>query len=137
MRSTRTTMMSFSLLGLVALLAGCSSSGATYSVLDRQAGPDDELPSVVVEGSDEITFDTARYVGEHDDTRLWLARAERPDTVCLIVYPNDREWVVGCGAEGGAIGVGGPSGDFVVTPDGAPVPDDSLKVADNVFVATN
>jgi len=76
-------------------------------------------------------------VGEHDDTSLWLARAERPDTVCLIVYPNDREWVVGCGAGGGPIGVGGPSGDFVMTPDGAPAPDGSTKVTDNVYVITN
>lgn len=129
-------MMSVSLLSLAVLLAGCSSSGATYSALDRESEPADELPAVVAEGNDDIAVDTARYVGEYDGTGLWIARAESPDTVCLILYPNDRDWVAGCGAEGGPIGVGGPSGDFIVTPDGAPAPDDSDRVTDNVYVAT-
>jgi hypothetical protein len=131
------TMMSASLLGLAALLAGCSSSGATYSALDRDAESADELPGVVLEGGGDIDVDTARFVGEHDGVSLWLALAERPDTVCLVVYPNDQDWVTGCGAEGGPIGVGGPAGDYVLIPDGAPAPEDSSQLTDNVYVVTN
>ncbi|WP_404433886.1 hypothetical protein LG299_05100 [Microbacterium lacus] len=136
MRSTRVTMMSVSLLGLAALLAGCSSSGTNYSALDQQVKPGDELPRAIDNGGDEIAADTARFVGEHDGVSLWLARAERPDIVCLIVYANDQDWVTGCGAEGGPIGVGGPSGGYVLSPDGAPTPDGSRQLTDNVDVVT-
>ncbi|MCC2031442.1 hypothetical protein [Microbacterium allomyrinae] len=122
---------------MAVLMVGCSSTGVTYSALDREAEPADELPAVVIDGNDEIAVETARYVGEHGGAGLWLARTEEPDTVCLIVYPGDQDWVTGCGAEGGPFIVGGPSGEYAVGPDGAPAPEGSSQLTENVYVVTN
>lgn len=121
-------------LSVVLLLAGCSSSGVSYSVLDRAAEASDALPAAVVDGVDEIDIESARFIGARDGTSLWLAKAERTDTVCLVVYPNDEDWVVGCGAEGAELGVGGPSGDYALVPDGMPAREGATKITENVYL---
>ena len=93
---------------LAASLAGCAGGGASYAALERDVQASDELPEAVAEGSPDIDADSARYVGENDDVELWLARMDEPDSVCLVVYPNDSDWVAGCGADGSKVGSPGP-----------------------------
>jgi hypothetical protein len=134
MRTVRVAAVSASVIGLMVFVAGCSSSGVSYAVLDRDAQPSDQLPEQVIAGSTDIDPSTARLVGDHDGVDLWLTRAETADTVCLVVFPNEADWVVGCGAEGGGLGVGGPSGDYLVVSDGSPSPDGATKLSENVYV---
>ncbi|MGK3950967.1 hypothetical protein ACLKM7_01445 [Microbacterium sp. I2] len=119
---------------LAVLLGGCAGSGASYAALDRDIQASDELPELVAEGSTDIDADSARYVGEHEGVEFWVARMDEPDSVCLVVYPNDTDWVAGCGAYGGKLGVGGPSGDYLLVPDGLPAPEDTTKLTDNVYL---
>ena len=86
---------------------------------------------------EDIDEDTARFVGSYDGVDFWLARAETPDTVCLVVYPDDPNWVAACGGEGGGLGVGGLSGDYLVLPDGSPTPEDATKLAENLYSVTD
>lgn len=130
----RRSALIVSTLGLTLTLAGCSSSGVSYSILDREADAADELPAAVLATTDEIDGSTSQLAGEYDGSTFWLASAVRPDTVCLVVYPNEDDWVATCGAEGGPIGVGGPSGNYILGPDGMPAPEDATQVADNVYV---
>lgn len=123
-----------SALSLTLMLAGCSSSGVSYSILDRDADATDELPAAVVATTDEIDNSTSRLAGEHDGVTFWLARAVRPDTVCLVAYPNEDDWVAGCGAAGDTVRVGVPSGNYLLGPDRMLVPEDATQVADNVYV---
>lgn len=134
MKSAMSGVVSLSMVGLAVLLAACTSSGVSYAALEREAQPSDELPEVVAGGSDEIDADSARFVGEHDGADLWLARTEQPGNICLVVYPNDNDWVAGCGAEGGAMGVHVPSGKYVVAPDQAPTPEHATELSDNVYL---
>lgn len=119
------------------LLGGCAWSGASYEVLDRDRQASDELPEVVAAGSDDMDADSARFIGEHDGVEFWLARTDAPESVCLVVYPNDTDWVTGCGAYGGQLGVGGPSGDYLLMPDGLPAPEDATKLTENVYLVVD
>ncbi|NLP83800.1 hypothetical protein HF576_08075 [Microbacterium sp. CFH 90308] len=120
--------------GLTVILGGCAWTGGSYAALDRDRQPSDELPDVVEEAGSDMDADSARYVGEHDGVEFWLARTDEPESVCLVVYPNDTDWVTGCGGYGSRLGVGGPSGDYVLLPDGLPAPDDTTKLIDNVYL---
>jgi hypothetical protein len=119
--------------GLAVILGGCAWSGGSYAALDRDRQSSDELPEVVEEASSDIDAESARYAGEHDGVEFWLARMDEPESVCLVVYPNDTDWVIGCTAYGSRLGVGGPSGDYVLMPDGLPAPEDTTKLMDNVY----
>lgn len=136
MRSLRLTLVPGSLLGLAALLLGCSPGGANYAVLDRPVEPADEPPSIVADASDDIAADSARFVGEYKDAGLWLARSTAENGICLIVYPNPQDWVAGCTEVGEQLGVSGPVGAFFVLPDGSPTPIGTSQLTDNVFVVT-
>jgi hypothetical protein len=103
------------------LLAGCGMGERTYADLERESTATDappDLPEYAWDGADPST---ARFVGEHEGTRLWLARSEDAHGVCLVSVSDSAalEWVVGCsGAEG--IETQGPGGTFRAVPDGAP-----------------
>jgi hypothetical protein len=121
---------------LAVLLAGCASNGASYAALERDVQASDELPESVAAGTTDIDEDSARYSGEHDGVEFWLARMATPESVCLVVYPNDTEWVTGCGAYGSQLTVGGPSGDYVLVPDGLPAPENTTKLTENVYLVS-
>lgn len=57
-----------------------------------------------------------------------------PATVCLLAYPNEVDWVIGCGDLGGQSGVGGRGTQYMYQPDFAPAPKDSSKISANVYV---
>ncbi|MCP2635028.1 hypothetical protein K0817_000415 [Microbacterium sp. HD4P20] len=115
------------------LLSGCALGGTSYAALDRERQAGDELPEAVADGSDDIDADSARHVGEHDGVEFWLARMDEPQSVCLVVYPSDEDWVVGCSSDGGQLGVSGRSGVYSLVPDGAPVPTGATKITENLY----
>lgn len=135
MQLKRLTKMCVPILGVAALLTGCTSSGVTYSGLDGKAEAVDELPEIVQDSDAEIDVESARFVGEQDGASVWLARGEQPDTVCLVASEAD-DWVVSCGAEGGPMTVAGEPGKYVVVPDGAPAPENATELSDNVYFIT-
>ena len=84
------------------------------------------------DADDTLGPSSSRFVGEHDGNMLFLAKGKEPGTVCLAIYPNATDWVIGCGG-GSEFTVGGPSGGYTVRPDGAPGPELHREVASNVF----
>ena len=123
-----------------ALLSGCAqgtftSSSFTYSSLEADADSGDTLPREVVDAASNLAPDTARFVGEHNETSLWLAWGVEGDSVCLVQYPNDGEWSASCNNAGGTMEVLSVDRErIVVVPDGAPVPDDAVVLTPNVYV---
>ena len=120
---------------LALALSGCIGVGSGFAVLDRDAEPEDVLPSGLPDFSDEdVEPSSSRFVGEHDGDQLYLAKS-KDGGICLLVAPeNPRDWVMGCGA-GIAVDVGGPSGNYLVRPDAAPAPEDSVRISPNVYAA--
>lgn len=124
--------------GLFAMLAltGCINLGSGFSALDRAAEAGDALPTDLPGYAyDNVDPASGRLVAEHDGNTLYLAKAKEADRVCLLVYSNSTDWVIGCGGAP-AFGAGGPSGSYLVRadgPDGAPKPDGYVEIAKNVF----
>lgn len=115
-------------------LTGCMNSGSGWAVLDREAEQGDALPADLPGYADDnLEPMSSRFVGEHDGNKLYLAKGNEANQICLLVYPDtSAEWVIGCGRSP-EFGVGGPSGGYVVRPDGAPIPEDYVEMATNVF----
>lgn len=114
-------------------LTGCIDPGSGYAVLDRDAVATDALPAdLPAYADDDLEPSSSRFVGEHDGNMLFLAKGKDPRSVCLVVYPNPTDWVIGCGG-GSEFGVSGPSGGYTVRPDGAPELELFNEVATNVF----
>lgn len=117
-------------------LTGCAGFGSDYAVLDREPDASDgvpELPSYAWHTADPAT---ARFVAEHDETSLWLMRAD-DDAVCLLAYVDSDTWILGCGGSGASsFGVGGAAGSFTVVPDGMPSPEGMAQLSENVFTST-
>jgi len=118
----------------VVALAGCINPGSGFAALDREAEPGDALPADLPNYADDNLEPTSsRFVGEHDGNALYLAKGKDANGICLLVYPDTAaDWVIGCGGSP-EFGVGGPSGGYIVRPDGAPAPQDYVEIATNVF----
>lgn len=122
--------------GTALLLSGCApwaSSG--YSVLDREVGTDDTLPTL--DESEPVLYDTSsvRFAGEYEGDRLFLARgADNGSALCLLVVADGADEALGgCGGDGLRVGSGGGP-DYQLWPDDAPVPDGAEQAAPNVLV---
>lgn len=118
-------------------LAGCFSSGYSYAIFDRQAEPSDAFPSDLPDyAADDLDPASSRYVTEHEGNALYLVKSsgDAAGGVCLLVYPdNSPDWVVACGGTPD-LGVGGPTGDYIVRPDAAPAPEKATQISTNIFV---
>ncbi|MFJ6550452.1 hypothetical protein [Microbacterium sp. NPDC091676] len=133
----RATLASVAVLSVVAL-SGCTGVGATYAVLDREAGARDEVPADLPGYAwDDVDQATARFVGEDEGTSLWLARARDDTSACLLAYADEESWVLGCGGDGAPFSLGGVTGTFTVVPDGAPAPEGMTRVSENVYTASS
>lgn len=130
--------LAVSLASLVTVvLSGCSGTTGGYAILDRPADSNDSVPSAVHDDEvDTMDLSTSRYVGENDGTQLWLGRGQDASTVCLLAYPNDESWVIGCAGPGRSTVDGSVAGRFVFQPDGYSTPEDSTAISDNVFFIT-
>ncbi|MGM1018013.1 MAG: hypothetical protein ACQEW8_10795 [Actinomycetota bacterium] len=115
-------------------LSGCTTPGHAYAVLDRDAQPTDavpdDLPPHAWRDADPAS---ARSVGEHDGTSLWLARGTDEAGTCLLAYADEEAWVISCGGEGAPFVLGGVAGSFTVVPDGSVVPDGATEISENVY----
>jgi hypothetical protein len=127
-----TSVVAVGLLAALAL-AGCVRAGSGFAVLDREGAPGDilptDLPDYAYEGLDPAS---SRFVGEHDGDRLYLAKGDH-STICLVVYPNNEDWFIGCGGGDGSGTVSGPSRAYQIRPDAAPAPTGAEEITQNVF----
>lgn len=115
-------------------LTGCVDTGPAFSVLDREAQEVDALPTDLPDYADDnLDPASSRFVGEHDGDRLYLAKGE-DSSVCLVIFPDDGEWVAGCSGDYAPFTVGSQALGYEVRPDSAPVPTGAERISENVFV---
>lgn len=133
-RRRTATGLTVALSAVAFALAGCTATGDTYSVLEQEAQPEDEVPSDLPSYAwDDADPTSARFVGEEEGTSLWLARASDDTGTCLLAYVDEETWVLGCGGDGAPFRVGGIAGSFTVIPDGAHPPDGMAAISENVY----
>jgi hypothetical protein len=116
-------------------LSGCAT-GEGFSDLSRKSTADDEWPSSLPEyAAENVNADSSRLVGHDGSTALYLAESTGPGGgVCLLIYPDDENWVVGCGTNGVSVGgCGNPT--YTVRGDGAPDGDENA-ISENVYVGS-
>lgn len=118
-----------------ATLSGCTAFSSGYAVLDRAVEPADAVPDAVAEqdSGDVADLSSARFVGEHSGSSLWLIRGLDEKTVCVLAYLDESQWGMGCGGETGPVEMSGPAGHFMALPDDYPAPDGATRVSDNVY----
>ena len=119
-----------------AALSGCTAFATTsYAVLDREAEPADALPDAFTEqdSGDVADLSSARFVGEHSGSSLWVLRGVDQGTICVLAYRDENAGGMGCGGERGPVEMSGPAGHFVVVPDDYPAPVGAVPVSDNVY----
>jgi hypothetical protein len=121
---------------VVGLTSGCLSQAAedpVYSDLVGEPTTQKATPAGLPDDIfDNFDRDTLRWVGEHEGSEVWLAAGNGDFAVCLLIYPNELDWVSGCG--GGGPSVSGPDGRrFSVVADGAPAPSNSVAISENVY----
>lgn len=138
MSNSRCTGIRASAPAVVAIVAlgfcSCAVSGPTYSVLAQDVQAEDALPEALPDyAGDEADLASARFVGEHDGSDLWLARAHDESRICLLAYADDDAWVLGCSGAGEPLGIGGVAGTFKVVPDGEPGPDGAVQISENLY----
>lgn len=116
-------------------LSGCTGSATSYAALDREAESADAVPFPVIEqdSGDAADLASARFVGEHSGSSLWLLRGVDQGTVCVLAYQDESAWGIGCGGEGGPVEMSGPAGHFITVPDGYTTPDGATRISDNVY----
>jgi len=114
-------------------LSACSPS-ATYVDLQEHTPAPEPLPALPPDALDStVDTTTARHIGSYESASLWLMRNE-PSGACLLVYPDDGDWYVGCSPRPTPFGVSGPAGDFVIQPDDHPAPPALIEqISGNVY----
>lgn len=121
-------------LGLTGCFGSGSGSGLGFAVLDAAADPGDTLPTDLPDDAyDGLDPASSRFVAEHEGDRLFLAKGENA-TICLVVYPDNRDWVIGCSRGDGSGTVSSRSRSYGVRPDAAPAPEGAKEISPNVFV---
>lgn len=128
--------LTVALVATVVGLSGCSSSSATtFSDLEKTPSLRHPVPTTLpAYALQDVQAESIRWIGTQDETELWLGEGKTESTVCLLVYPNDEEWTVGCGGTTGVNSSTGADGTtFAVVPDGMKAPSGYVAVSDNVF----
>lgn len=120
----------------ILVFSGCSASVKDdFTDLRKPHTSQDKLPALDEDPIETINFSTARYVGEHEGTSLWIAEGIEASSVCLVALFGDSEGSIACGGTSG-VASQGPAGSFAVIPDGVPVPDNAMKISENVYAIT-
>lgn len=83
------------------LLSGCSGPTG-IKALDRDATPEDALPTFIAV-PDPVNRETARLLATSDGVRYFVAESDDSKTACLAVVPPGEppNWFVGCGQNTG------------------------------------
>ena len=115
----------------VVLLAGCIS-GTGYSDLEREPTAEDALPADLP-GYATADWEpgTARFVGEAEDRRIYLAEGT-DSPVCLLAYRSEKSWVGSCGSSNSTTSSG--SFEVMVVSDNWPDEEGWTRVGENVLV---
>lgn len=117
--------------------SGCSASVKDdYADLRKSDTSEDKLPVLDEDPIETINFSTTRYVGEHEGTSLWIGEGIEPSSICLVALFGDSEGSIACGGTSGVTSHG-PAGSFAVIPDGGFVPDNAMKISENVYAITH
>ncbi|AZS48359.1 MULTISPECIES: hypothetical protein [Microbacterium] len=118
-----------------AALSGCTAFTTDYAVLERDVEPADALPDAFIEqdSGDVAELSSARFVGEHSGSSLWVLRGVDQGTVCVLAYRDETAGIMACGGERGPVEMSGPAGHFVLVPDDYPTPDGATRISDNVY----
>ena len=126
-----THLMLFAVAAAVLVLPGCVS-GNGYSDLEREPTAEDALPANL---PDYATADwepgTARFVGEAEDRRIYLAEGT-DSPVCLLAYRSEKSWVGSCGSSNSTTSSG--SFEVMVVSDNWPDEEGWTRVGENVLV---
>ena len=109
-------------------LTACASD---YALLDTQQQQDDKLPQTVAASPELMDPASTRFAATDGDVSLWLARSDTGQQVCLVSYRADDSWKAACA--NGMLSSANAHGKYLVRPDGATVPENSTKIAENVF----
>lgn len=130
----RLPALAISIVALVGATA-CSHQVDNYSDLSEDSDNEKPLPDTIrEEASVSLDLDSARWVGEHEGTELWLGLEADDMGICLVVYPDDERWVSGCSTAGEVIVSNGDGWDYRAHPDNADLPEGAIQVSRNVFV---
>ena len=123
----------FSVALSVLVLSGCVGQ-AGFSDLDSPETTNPPFPDLPADALDDgVDAESARYIGSHGGAGLWLMKNGR-DGACLLVYPSEEGWYMGCSDAPSTFGTSGQAGEFLVLPDEAPAPSESaVKISDNVY----
>lgn len=114
------------------VLTGCGTPGTTYAALERPATSADDVPTdLPAYAFDNADPASARSVGKHDGTSLWLLKGA-DQGICLLSYVDAATWLVGCSGDTG-VTTSGTTGHFQVVPDGAVAPESATRVSENVY----
>lgn len=118
-------------LASIVVLSGCTAPQDAFTDLQGDRESQDELPQLADYAYDNVDVSTSRFVGEHDDTSLWLAQGLEDAGICIVADAGDDAWAVGCGGQ--TIKIGGVAGTFEVVPDGAIAPEGATQLSENVY----
>ncbi|PKI92950.1 hypothetical protein CW368_01230 [Actinomycetales bacterium SN12] len=120
----------------ILVFSGCSASVKDdFADLRKPHTRQDKLPALDEDPSETIDFSTARYLGEHEGTSLWIAEGIKASSVCLVALFGDSEGSISCGGTSG-VATQGQAGSFAVIPDNGFVPDNAMKISENVYAIT-
>ncbi|MGO3146639.1 MAG: hypothetical protein ACTIJ6_03070 [Leucobacter sp.] len=121
----------------VLVAAGCATSESGFSDLESEPSEADVLPAVILDSvgpESPMDPDSVRFVKDYGGVSFWVAAGKSTAIGCLIVYPNDQEWVVGCGGSIGETKLSGPSGTYSLVPDGtSPSKESAVQISKNVY----
>jgi hypothetical protein len=112
-------------------LSACTSDDA-YSDMRGEATDEDAWPSSLpAYASDGLDVDSARLVGQDDGSSVYLVKSDQPlGQLCLLIYPDDENWVVGCSGSG--LRVGNGASTYILHSDGSP--SEGVAISENVSV---
>jgi hypothetical protein len=111
-------------------LSACTT-GPHYSDLSQAATANDTWPSNLPHyAAAHLDPGSSRLVGHDGTTSIYLTASNaRSDGVCLLIYPDNGDWVVGCGAD--ELSVSGGGATYTVRSDGSP--GDGTALSKNVY----
>lgn len=125
------------------LLTGCSGQ-AGLNALQRDATPEDSLPSSITL-SEDVNRDSSRLLATKDGVRYFAVQSDDARTTCVAVVPSDEEndWHVGCGETrnyGEIIKVSSAKGPYSTIllgddSDTGNIESGWIKIADNVLIS--
>jgi hypothetical protein len=119
----------------VGMTSGCLSQAASdpeYTDLSTESSTQKDTPVTLPDYAlESFDLETIRWVGEHEGTDLWLASGLDEFSICLLAYPNETEWVGGCG--GGDMTLSGSGRTYFVVADAATAPSNAVAISENVY----